>query len=71
MLGTRRSWVGSHFSNENEVINHVHIQLFPRYAGDAIGSTRFVMPRSALENGDELAQRVRSILVEILDKQKQ
>jgi diadenosine tetraphosphate (Ap4A) HIT family hydrolase len=26
-------------------INHLHVQLFPRYAGDRIGSSRFVAPR--------------------------
>jgi len=45
-------------------INHVHIQLFPRYPGDPIGSTRFVAPRNSLANGDMLAQRIRGALEE-------
>ena len=47
-------------------INHVHIQLFPRYLGDAIGSKRFVAPRGPLRNGEELAQSIRSTLLLIL-----
>lgn len=43
-------------------INHLHLQLFPRYAGDPIGSTRFVAPRQPLVDGDETACRIRSAL---------
>jgi diadenosine tetraphosphate (Ap4A) HIT family hydrolase len=44
-------------------INHVHIQLFPRYAGDTMGSKRFVLPRGPLENGEELVRLIRSALL--------
>ncbi len=43
-------------------LNHLHIQLLPRYPGDPIGSTRFVAPRGPLVNGDALAQQIRSAL---------
>ncbi|GCE09556.1 HIT family protein [Dictyobacter aurantiacus] len=51
-------------------INHVHIQLFPRYAGDPIGSKRFVLPRGSLENGEELARQIRYALLPILERQE-
>jgi diadenosine tetraphosphate (Ap4A) HIT family hydrolase len=44
-------------------INHLHVQLFPRYAGDPIGSTRFVAPRSPLADGPEMAKRIRDALI--------
>ena len=44
-------------------INHVHIQLFPRYGGDSIGSKRFVLPRGPLEHEENLTQRIRSALL--------
>ena len=43
-------------------INHLHFQLFPRYAGDPIGSRRFVSKRHPLTNGNEIAQLIRSAL---------
>ncbi|GHO89422.1 HIT family protein [Dictyobacter formicarum] len=51
-------------------INHVHIQLFPRYAGDPIGSKRFVLPRGPLENGEELASQIRYALLPIVERQE-
>jgi len=44
-------------------INHVHIQLFPRYAGDIMGSKRFVLPHGPLEHEEELARLIRSALL--------
>ena len=34
-------------------LTHLHLQLFPRYPGDPIGSTRFVAARGPLLDGDE------------------
>lgn len=44
-------------------LNHLHLQLFPRYPGDPIGSRRFVAERRPLADGEEIAKRVRSALV--------
>ncbi len=44
-------------------INHLHIQLFPRYAGDPSGSKRFGAERHPLTGGVETAQRLRSALM--------
>jgi diadenosine tetraphosphate (Ap4A) HIT family hydrolase len=43
-------------------INHLHIQLFPRYAGERIGSSRFVAPRGPLIDGKDTAGRIRDAL---------
>lgn len=43
-------------------INHLHIQLFPRYAGERIGSSRFVAPRGQLREGEATAGRIREAL---------
>ncbi len=43
-------------------INHLHLQLFPRYPGEKIGSTRFVAPRGPLVDGESIAGRIRSAL---------
>ncbi len=43
-------------------INHLHIQLIPRYAHTPIGSQRLVDPRGPLLDGDAIAERVRSAL---------
>ena len=43
-------------------INHLHIQLFPRYPGERIGSSRFVAPRGPLTDGDATARRIRAAL---------
>jgi diadenosine tetraphosphate (Ap4A) HIT family hydrolase len=44
-------------------LNHLHLQLFPRYAGDPIGSTRFVAPRGPLIDGDETIRLIRAALM--------
>src|SRR5579884_1291107 len=44
-------------------INHLHVQLFPRYRGDPIGSTRFVASRGPLVDGPETAKRIRDALL--------
>lgn len=43
-------------------INHLHLQLFPRYAGERIGSTRFVAPRGPIADGDDTVRRIRAAL---------
>ncbi|MEM7802049.1 MAG: HIT family protein [Chloroflexota bacterium] len=43
-------------------INHLHIQLFPRYPGEFHGSKRFVIERGPLINGAGTAARIRSAL---------
>ena len=43
-------------------INHLHIQLFPRYAGERIGSSRFIAPRGRLTDGEATARRIRDAL---------
>lgn len=43
-------------------INHLHVQLLPRYAGEAIGSKRFVGRRVPLERGEEVAATIRAAL---------
>ncbi len=42
--------------------NHLHIQLLPRYAGEPIGSKRFVGTRVPLEDGESIAARIRSAM---------
>jgi diadenosine tetraphosphate (Ap4A) HIT family hydrolase len=51
-------------------INHLHLQLFPRYPGERIGSTRFVAPRGPLVGGDETVQQIRAALLPILQAGK-
>jgi len=43
-------------------INHLHLQLFPRYAGERIGSTRFVAERRPIVDGEDTVQRIRAVL---------
>ena len=43
-------------------INHLHIQLFPRYPGESIGSRRFVHERAPLVDGEATATRIRNAL---------
>lgn len=43
-------------------INHLHIQLFPRYPEEPIGSKRFVAPRGPLRDGARIARRVKDAL---------
>jgi diadenosine tetraphosphate (Ap4A) HIT family hydrolase len=50
-------------------INHVHIQLLPRYAGDSIGSKRFVLERGPLVDGSETARLIRAALLIARDPQ--
>ena len=46
-------------------INHFHVQLFPRYPGDPIGSERFVAPRGTVVDGAETARRIREALLRL------
>jgi diadenosine tetraphosphate (Ap4A) HIT family hydrolase len=41
-------------------VNHLHVQLIPRYAGVPIGSRRLVDPRGPLLDGAALAARIRN-----------
>lgn len=43
-------------------INHLHIQLLPRYAGEPIGSKRLVDARGPLVDGEKTAQAIRKFL---------
>ncbi len=43
-------------------INHLHVQLFPRYPGDPIGSKRFVAERGPLIDGAATAACIRAAL---------
>jgi histidine triad (HIT) family protein len=43
-------------------INHLHLQLFPRYSGERIGSTRFVAERRPIVDGGDTVRRIRSVL---------
>ncbi len=43
-------------------LNHLHLQLLPRYAGERIGSTRLVAHREPLVDGEETAALLRSAL---------
>jgi histidine triad (HIT) family protein len=47
------------------VINHFHLQLFPRYPGDSIGSKRFVAPRGPVVDGADTARRIREALLQL------
>lgn len=40
-------------------INHLHVQLIPRYAGTPIGSQRLIDPRGPVLDGDRLAGAIR------------
>jgi histidine triad (HIT) family protein len=48
-------------------INHLHLQRLPRYAGDPIGSTRFVAQRQPITDGDETARLLRSALRSLMN----
>jgi hypothetical protein len=43
-------------------LNHLHLQLLPRYAGERIGSTRFVAERRPLVDGEDTVRRMRAVL---------
>ncbi len=44
--------------------SHFHLQLFPRYPGDPIGSKRFVAPRGPLSDAEETTGHIRAALAE-------
>ena len=50
-------------------VNHLHLQLFPRYAGERIGSTRFVLPRQQLQDGAAIATQIRAELLSSFEEQ--
>ena len=58
-LGAEKVYMNTMCDGE---INHLHIQLFPRYPGERIGSSRFVAPRGPLTDGDATARRIRAAL---------
>lgn len=43
-------------------INHLHVHLLPRYAGEVIGSKRLVGRRVPIERGEEVAAMIRGAL---------
>ncbi|MFC7464063.1 HIT family protein [Brachybacterium sp. GCM10030252] len=43
-------------------VNHLHIQLIPRYSDVPIGSQRLVDPRGPLLDGPQIADRIRGAL---------
>ena len=43
-------------------LNHLHLQLFPRFVGEPTGSKRFVAPRGPLQDGDALTAAIRAAL---------
>lgn len=49
------------------IMNHLHLQLFPRYAGERIGSTRFVAERRPIADGHDTARRIRAALLPLMD----
>jgi diadenosine tetraphosphate (Ap4A) HIT family hydrolase len=46
-------------------INHFHLQLFPRYPGDPIGSERFVADRGPVIHGEGTARRIREAFLRL------
>lgn len=42
--------------------NHLHIQLLPRYAGESVGSKRFMGSRMPHDGGEMIASRIRAEL---------
>ena len=49
-------------------VNHLHVQLLPRYSGDAMGSKRFVAPRGPLIDGGATARRIRDAFNACMDR---
>jgi diadenosine tetraphosphate (Ap4A) HIT family hydrolase len=60
-LGAEKVYLNTMCDGE---INHLHLQLLPRYAGEPIGSTRFVAERRPITDGDETTGLIRSALQE-------
>jgi len=48
-------------------VNHFHIQLLPRYAGENIGSKNFVKPRGAYAANEKKLEEMRRILRHVSD----
>jgi histidine triad (HIT) family protein len=61
-LGADKVYVNTMCDGE---INHFHLQLFPRYPGDRIGSQRFVAPRGPVVDGADTARRIREALLRL------
>ena len=58
-LGAEKVYLNTMCDGE---ISHLHLQLFPRFPGDSIGSKRFVAPRGPLLDGESTANRIRQAL---------
>ncbi len=56
-LGADRVYLNTMCDGE---LNHLHFQLFPRYAGERMGSSRFVLPRQPAEHAIEDAAAIRA-----------
>ena len=54
-LGAEKVYLNTMCDGE---ISHLHLQLFPRFPGDSIGSKRFVAPRTPLLDGESTAYRI-------------
>ena len=64
-LGAEKVYLNTMCDGE---INHLHVELFPSYPGDPIGSTRFVAPRGPLTEGEETARLIRCALQCLMGK---
>ncbi|WP_195909165.1 HIT family protein [Microlunatus sp. Gsoil 973] len=51
-------------------VNHLHVQLIPRYAGTPIGSRRLVDARGPVLDGDRLVAAVRAVYQALPDHQQ-
>jgi diadenosine tetraphosphate (Ap4A) HIT family hydrolase len=58
-LGAEKVYLNTMCDGE---LNHLHLQLFPRYPGDPTGSKRFVAERRPLTDGEATARLVRAAL---------
>ena len=65
-LGAERVYLNSMCDGE---INHLHFQLFPRYAGDRIGSSRFVLPRHPVQHAPEDAEAIRAAFARVWERE--
>lgn len=59
LAGTERVYLVSMCDG---AINHLHVQLIPRYQHETIGSKRLVSPRQPLREADEIAPAIRQRL---------
>jgi diadenosine tetraphosphate (Ap4A) HIT family hydrolase len=58
-LGAEKVYLNSMCDGD---MNHLHLQLLPRYAGERIGSTRFVAEHQPIVDGEDTVRRMRAVL---------